>query len=365
MAIILLRFMDRYLFWLLNIILFPLKYIFNNQKYKLKPKKILVIRLWALWSSILTFPMITQLKSHYGEWTEYDILTTNRTINIFRNQWYFKNYINLFDIKDLIKLILSFKKYDIVIDTEEYFNISSLVSLWLWKINIWYSNLFTRRIVYNNFIIYNDKDHACLWYLDLLKTLNINILKPIYLEKFKYEDTDKLKVDLFLKRYNEYKLICLHTWWAETNTDRFWDKNNWINLINKLNSEKNIIFLSWTSFEETWILEIINSIDNNSVINICNKFNLKEYAYFLEKCNLMISNDTWPMHLSASMRTKTIWLFWPNLPIRFWAYPLNKNINLYHGDGNPTINVHLGKFKEDKNLFVNNITVDEVYNNIN
>jgi hypothetical protein len=43
---------------------------------------------------------------------------------------------NIFSIKDLLKLIISFKKYDIVIDTEEYFKISAFMSMRLGKINV-------------------------------------------------------------------------------------------------------------------------------------------------------------------------------------------------------------------------------------
>lgn len=356
-----LRFLDKYIFALFNFIFFPLKYFFNNEKYIKKPKKILVIRFWALWSSILTFPMILDLKKHYWYDVEYTILATSRTIWIYKNQWYFDKYLNLLKVWDLIKLIFSFKKYDIVIDTEDYFNISSLVSLWIWKINIWYSDILSRKIVYNNPIKYNDKIHACINFLYLLKPLNIIIKEPSYLDSYKYLESDKNSVDEFLNNYENYKKICFHTWWAETNNDRFWDIKNWIDLIDKLSWKNIVIFLSWTKFEEKIVLKILSQISNKNVVNICNKFNLKQFAYFLEKCDLTVSNDTWPMHLSASMKTKTIWLFGPNLPSRFGAYPIDKNINIYKWDFKPTINVHLWSFEVDKNNFVNNITVWEVF----
>lgn len=365
MWIKLLRLIDKYIFWLFNIILFPIKYIFNNKKYKKNPKKILVIRFWALWSSILTFPMICQLKKHYWKEVKYDVLTTSRTYGIYKNTWYFDTHYNLLKISHILKLIFNFKNYDIVIDTEDYFNISWLLSLWLWKINIWYNPIFTRKIVYNNSVIYDDLVHACIGFTYLLKPLWIKITEPKFLEKYKYTQENKNRVDDFFEKQNQENLnICLHTWWAETNSDRFWDINNWIKLINRLENKNINIFLSWTKFEEEVIMKIVNSVTNKNIINICNKFNLNEFACFLEKMDLMVSNDTWPMHLSASMKTKTIWLFWPNLPQRFWAYPLNTNINLYKWDFNPTINVHLWKFEEDKYNFVNKITVDEVFNTI-
>lgn len=370
MNIKILRFIDKYLFWFLILISFWLKYLYIFKKKELikKPKKILVIRLWVLWSSLLAFPMIRQLKEYYWNNVELDLLATNRNIWIFKNQWYFKNSYNVFDIKSLFKLIFSFKKYDLVIDTEEYFKLSWLLSIWLGKISTWFSSLIIRWLSYNLPIKYNDNQHSILTVIDLISNFWIKYKIPENMEKLVYLDNDKIKVDDFLKNYHWKKIICIHSWWAETSPERFWNNQNWVILIMKIlkNYSNVIILLSWTKFEEKSILEILNKCENNwNVINICWKFNLFEFAYLLEKVDLMISNDTWPMHLSACMWTKTIWLFWPNFPKRFWAYPLEKNINLYKWNWIAYINVHLWEFKKCRENIINSITPEEVYSNIN
>jgi ADP-heptose:LPS heptosyltransferase len=50
------------------------------------PKTILIVRLWALGSSLLTFPMIKQLQDYYGKDVQYDLLATSRNIGVFKNQ---------------------------------------------------------------------------------------------------------------------------------------------------------------------------------------------------------------------------------------------------------------------------------------
>jgi heptosyltransferase-2 len=367
MPVKLLRTIDKYIIWFLIIILFWLKYFFIWKKDKLikKPKTILVIRVWALWSSLLTFPMIKQLEDFYGKWVQYDLLASSRNIWVFKNQWYFKNMYNLFNIKHLFKLICSFKKYDIVIDTEEYFMISAFMSLWSWKINCWFTNIKVRRLAYNNWIIYNDKQHSVLTCLDLLKSIWIDYKIPDALEPLKYTDKDKIKVDEFLKWLKYSKLICMHTWLAETSKDRARPKNKWIELIQKvINNDNEVkIILSWSKWEYDSVQEIYTALaekHQKNVINICWMFSLFWFAYLLEKCDLMVSNDTWPMHLAAAMWTRTIWLFWPNLPERFGPYPLDKNVWIYKWDWNASINVHLGKFKEDKNYNIDKIQVDDV-----
>jgi hypothetical protein len=67
---------------------FWLKYLcVKNKKSRIShPKKILVIRLWALGSSLLSFPMIKQLQDYYGKSVQYDLLATSRNIGVFQNQ---------------------------------------------------------------------------------------------------------------------------------------------------------------------------------------------------------------------------------------------------------------------------------------
>ena len=361
------RFIDKYLIWFFLLIFFRLKHIpfVNKNKIKQSPKKILVIRLWALWSSLLTFPMIKQLKDHYWELVQYDLLASTRNIWVFKNQWYFQNMFNLFSLKDLLKLVISFKKYDLVIDVEEYFRTSTLMALWLGKVSIGYSNLKIRKLWYTDPVYYQDQQHTILTFLDLLNPLGIKWEAPKALEKYHYK-TDKLDlVDQLLHQHRSSYKIVMHTGGAETAPERFWAVENWIALIKKLlDDNKSIkIFLSGTAFESASIQQILTQLDDNYlkyVIDLSGKMNLDQFAYFLEKMDLMVSNDTGPMHLSAAMGTKTIGLFGPNLPQRFGAYPLDYNINLYHGDGTGYINAHLGEFKACSAEIINAISVDEV-----
>lgn len=371
MKIKLLRNIDKYVIWFLILILFRLKYLFIRKKETLikKPKKILVIRMWALWSSLLTFPMIKQLKEHYWKWVQYDLLASTRNIWVYKNQWYFKKMYNLFSIKDLLKLICSIKKYDIVIDTEDYFMISGFMSMRLWKINVWYKNIKIRWLTYNNWIMYNDQQHAVLTFIDLAKKIWVKWETPESLEKLKYTEKDKIKVDEFLKWLNYNKLICMHTWWAETAKERAWPQHKRVELIQKVVDKDNKVkmVLSWTKWESNYVQELISKLPQkyyDNVINICGMFNIFEFGYLLERCNLMVSNDTGPMHLAAAMWTKTIWLFGPEIPKKFGPYPLTKNIWLYKGRWEAYIKVHLWKWEKDNEYSINKIEVENVFNQI-
>ena len=70
------------------------------------------------------------------------------------------------------------------------------------------------------------------------------------------------------------------------------------------------------------------------------------------------------MHLSAAMWTKTIWLFGPNLPERFWPYPLDKNVSIYKWNWKASINVHLWKFYYNTEYSIKKIRALDVLKNI-
>ena len=365
MNVKILRFVDTYVMGFFILCFFWLKYIPTSKR---KPKRILVIRLWALGSSLLSFPMIKQLQDHYGKNVQYDLLATSRNIGVFKNQWYFGQIYNLFSLKWFLQAICAFKRYDVVIDVEEYFSISTFMALRMWKKTIGFGNLWNRKIGYTHPVMYNDKQHTILTFLDLLNPLGIKTYSPEAMETLVYHNKDTIKVDAFLLSLVPHPsfLVCMHTWWAETSKERARPTKKWIALIKEIVKKyKNVVIvLSWTHFEKKTVETIIyslNDMERNHVMSICGKFNLFEFAYLLEKCDLMISNDTGPMHLGAAMWTKTIGLFGPELPRKFGPRPLDRNVWLYKWDGNACIKVHLALWKKDEHYRVDKITVEDVF----
>ncbi len=191
------------------------------------------------------------------------------------------------------------------------------------------------------------------------------------MEPLKYEHKHTVKIDEILNTCKHKKIICLHTWWAETSPDRFRASDNWIQLIQEIDRkywDKVVILLTGTAFEQSWaqhILDMLPSTIRGRVVSLCGKSTTFELAYLLTQCDLMISNDTWPMHLAAAMGTKTIGLFWPNIPQIFGPWPLQKNISLYKGTGKTYIQPHLWVFAKDEHNTINNISPNDVLHYIN
>lgn len=328
-----------------------------------KPKNILIIRLWTLGESILTLPMIKRLKE---EGYNISVLVTKRSKGVFENIDFVDEVI---DLEDFWKVLKNFKKYDVVIDTEPYLNISAILGWFLGKTVIGFKGLFRDKL-YDFKIDYNDKIHAVYNFCNMLKPFGITY-KPKKLVPLKYGENDKENVDMLLRKYSleDKELIGIHCGTAETAPWRSWKKEKFAKLIEKLVEDGFYIILTGSKNDYEVNEKVLNLVDDkfkNRVFNFVGKTNLREFAYLLTKFKVFISNDTGPMHLSAAMETKTIGLFGPNLPERFAPFG-DGNIAIYKADNldcSPCINVHKGEFKrcELNGKCMDLIEVEDVYN---
>lgn len=355
------RFINK-LFVIILIILFPIKNLFINKNKN--NKKVLVIRLWALGDSINLLPIIKKLNSSKYQ---VDVLTTSPIKSVFASHDFINNII-LFDFKkpfSFFKLIKTLKKnnYSIVIDTEQFMNISAFLGLFTFpKKIIGYSHLF-RRHFFTDKVEYVEERHFVENFAALLKPLNINYTN-ISLVPLPFNKSSKTKVDKILSKYKSKKLIAIHLGTGGTALGRRWSEDKFAKLINKLDNKKIQIILTGLDAED----EIYKKIKNNLKVEpliLINKLNLSDFTYLLSKLDIFIANDTGPMHMAVAMKTKVIGLFGMNNPKKVGAWPLEKNINIYKNpNNNRIINNKYSIYPKDSESTIDLIKVDEVLKEI-
>ena len=311
-------------------------------------KNILIIQLWGIGETILTLPAIKELRKKFPK-ANISILATKRNADIYSNLNLFNKLIiislNPFSIKWF--LLKNLRKYDLVIDMEEYLNISAIMSFFIGKNRIGYSHGI-RSLLYTDKIRYNDKQHISQTFMDLIDQ-NIKVKSLIELA---YSKNDEKIINEFITKNKIKKndfVAGLVPGAAESSKSRMWPKENFAELADNLIEKKNakIIFIG-ADYEKDLMDSVINRIKNKSnVINTAGLFTLKQTFCLIKKLRLLVANDTGPMHIGAAQGTKTIGLFGPNLPIRFG--PLNKKSKSIYKPickFSPCINVHKGKVPE-------------------
>lgn len=350
--------------WILSI---PKMFRHSNytSERELYPKRILIIKLWAIGDSVVSLPLIKSLKKRYPE-SQIDLIARKRVIPIFEGIKEINSIIQF----NLFKTIFLLRKYDLAIDLEPYLNLSALISFYTAKERFGFSKQ-TRSKIYTKTTDFRKDQHMVENYLDFLKLLNKEInAEDKKLAGISYNYYDKSTADNFLKANSVGErdiLIGICAGAGESAKTRMWDKNNFAKLADNLimKYKAKVMFIGGES-EEELCEEIIESAQNKKeIINAVNKFSLKESCALIEKCRLFVSNDTGPMHIAAAQGVKTIGLFGPNTPVLWKPYG-EQNIAVYKNvECSPCILNDKGIFpeclrKSDKYLCMRLITISDV-----
>ena len=345
----LIKFLDKYVG---DIICYILG-LFNRRRYgNAEIKKILVIQLWGIGETILTLPAIEALSRRFPK-AEINVLATSRNKDVFYHNKSANNIatLKLNPLSVLNFILKNLKKYDLVVDMEEYLNISAIISFFVGRKIIGYSHN-PRAKLYTNKVKYNEKQHAVQTFLDLVRILdvNYNIEK---LPKLNFSKNDKNIVDKFLRnngiKKNDF-LVCVAPGAAESAKSRMWPYERYAELCDEIIARHNakVIFVGVS--DEIELINIIQKVmeNKNKTVNAAGKITLNQLFYLIGKSNLFIGNDAGPMHIAAAQGVKTLGLFGPNLPVRFGPYGKG-NIGLYKGyncEFSPCINVHKGQIPD-------------------
>ncbi|MBI5065271.1 glycosyltransferase family 9 protein [Candidatus Woesearchaeota archaeon] len=268
-------------------------------------------------------PLINSLRKTHPD-AVIDVLARNRNKDIFKHNKDI-NQIHLYEPKQYFKLFGMFNKYDLVFDTEPYLNISALISFWLGKQAIGFSNQI-RSVLYDHVVAHKKDQHMVENYLSMARIIGIktNYAKLIPVESS--AEDKKIATD-FLKNIKERKAgLCIGTAESASKT-RVWQNEKWAELADKLSDQGYTVFFMGAKSEEASINQVINLMKKNA-LNIAGKFNILQTAEIMRNFDLFISIDTGPMHLAAAQGVKTIGLFGPNTPT-LWAPYGKENISIY------------------------------------
>ncbi len=327
--------------------------MFSSKDHYVKNRyrKILLIQLWGIGETVLTMPAIRALKNKYSN-SRITLLATARNADVY------KGFSDIDQIKILkmcplriISFMISrFRRYDLVVDFEEYLNISSIITFFVGKDRIGFDHG-ARRSVYTKTRHYNDVQHTSQTFMDLVRVLGCE-LRYEKLIRLKTTDKEKRAVADFFKKNSITKknlVVGITPGAAESAKFRMWPQERYSKLIDKIveryKRKKPVILLIGAEFDKKIINKVIGSVENKRrVIDCSGKFSLRQTFYLIERCDLYISNDTGPMHVAAAQDVKTIGLFGPNTPTR-WAPYGKGNISVYKNFYcSPCINSHLGQF---------------------
>ena len=237
---------------------------------------------------------------------------------------------------DIIKLRNAFKKVSVsAVVLEPFTRFSTLVASWIGASKrigcyrflaegVYLGNLLTHRLVYNPHL------HASQTYFTLAKLLEEPesvepSLKKVVASQIKNrlrieipeneQETLKQRLQREIPAFSLKKIVLLNANASDIVPLRKWSLENFVELGQRLleNSETTVV-LTGSPEEQEACADLALKIDPDRVINFAGKTTFKELITLYSLSDLLVTNDSGPVHFASTTNLPVIALFGPETP---------------------------------------------------
>ncbi len=287
----------------------------NYDELRKRPvKKILIIKLRAIGDVLLSTIIIKNLRAAFPD-AQIDFLTERSSAPVLEDNPFLNNVL-IFQKPEIrtSKFLLQIrrKKYDLVIDL--FCNPRAAFMTFFSGAPIRVGYAFRGRgYAYNVQVpIRSNEIHNAEFNLDPIRFLNIPVIDRTIRFYLKKDHIDKAKEFLHQCAPKEKIIVALNpsgTW--ET---KRWGLDHFAELGDILTAQYSAyILLIWGPCEYDDVVKIQNMMKHTPII--APQTSLKELGALLSQCSYMISNDSGPMHLTASLDVPTLGIYGPTNPV--------------------------------------------------
>jgi len=271
-------------------------------------RRILLITLTNIGDIILTTPLITALDKEFPN-ARLDVMTGPQGRDIFiHHPRIFKViiYNKHIPLREKRRLIRKLKviKYDLVVDLKN--------TLFPLLIGSKYRTSPIQTVPEN---VVHKKD----FHLYKLKTLNIDVHDAsfsIYVSK-----RDQDYIDALIEKIPDKKRLVLVSPTAKSLIKR-WEKTSFAEVANRLMEELDMTVAMIGDHADRDIIDDIISEMKSKPYNFAGMTTIPQLAHLIKKSQLLITNDSAPMHLGSAVGTKVLAIFGPTDPNKY--RPLGK-----------------------------------------
>ncbi len=336
---------------------------------------IVISKYVGLGSIIQATPLIQTLREKFPN-SQIVFVSTKSNSTILNHIPEIDNVITVSDknIIDILKTtcLLLFKlwkiKPELYIDLEFYSNYSSIITTFSKATNrlgFFKQDKKYRKGIYNYLVPFSINEPIAQTYLQFATLVgcknycgNLKIETP----KISLSSNIEKKIGLI----NNQKYIVINPNASDLRLERRWPKQSFVQIISHLIKKypHYKIVLVGNEIESNYVNEILTCVTESvKPINSAGKLSLEELIFLISDAELMITNDTGPMHIAFALHTKTIALFGPCSPSQYGKTE-NTTVLYKHVHCSPCVHKYISPPCKGDNICMKNISVGEVENAI-
>ena len=296
------------------------------------PRRVLAIKLWGLGNVAMIVPVLDALRRG-APGVEVDFLTFDGNRALLERSGVVEGVLAL-EVGSWTALARSAwsafrrlrrRRYDLAIDFEQFAKLPAIVA--------WLSGA-PRRIgfvtdgqhrdwLYTSRVAYGDGEHMRQIFLRLLRPLGIEL--ALRAPSFAVEPVERAAAAELLARHGvgpeRFPLVALHVGCAPSSTGvplKRWPVASFAALADALARRHGAaIVFTGQGEEERGLVREARAAMREAAIDACDGLGFGALVALLERCDLVVSNDTSVMHLASAVGTPVAALFGPTSPQQY------------------------------------------------
>ncbi|MEN3013340.1 MAG: glycosyltransferase family 9 protein [Endomicrobiia bacterium] len=298
-----------------------IKKLFIEQNVQIK--KILAIKLTMMGDTILLYPAIKALKEKFS-YSELTVLCSKVNLEIVK-MWDFVDEIIVFEFDKFYKkpwslLLQIFKLYrknfDLAIDFEQWFRITSIIAFISSKYKIGFKTPKQyRHYLFDIKVSHIKNKHEVESFCDVVKTLGVDVEdKRLFL---KINENIREKIKNLLKNYDieEKKFVIIHPGCGIHGFYRQWDIDRYAKIAEYIATKygcKIVITGNKDDIVQSVLFKKFYKLNN--YLDMIGKTNLEELIALVSMAKFLICGNTGVLHIAAALNTPTIAIHGPTDP---------------------------------------------------
>lgn len=286
--------------------------------------KILMIKLWGIGNLVMIIPLMRAVRRQYPN-AEIHFLTleSNRKLLeplsdldrliTFQPQGVFKT---IFDLTRIINTVRK-ESFDLVLDFEQFLKTTPILAcLSSAHQTIGFKTRGqARSTAYNVKVPYDRDRHMSLAFGDIVRSAGINTdgLPPLQVPR---AESGRIQADDFFKTLPDCQgpLIALHPGSGDNFPGRRWPSERFALLARRfVNDHGACCVLTGTAPESDLALRCERQA-GAPLINAVDRFDIHGFIAFLDRVDLLVTNDTAPAHIGSALGVPLVAIYGPNTP---------------------------------------------------
>jgi len=284
-------------------------------------ERILIIQTAFIGDVILALPLLQVLRRNFPN-SKIDFMLIPKTAELLRNHPDVDEII-IFDkngkdrgLRGILKMakFISKQNYDVAFILQRYFRSAIIPFIAGVKIRVGFDKS-KFKFLYTQIVKYR-QIHEIERNLSLLEPFNIKVESKELPNLYPSDEDKKVVGELISKINSKIIGVAPGSVWE---TKR-WLKERFAELVKLLQSDGFSVVLIGGGDDFNLCEEIKKISGGENVFNFCGKLTLLQSAELIRHCEVLVSNDSAPMHLAVAMRTPVVAIFGSTVP-EFGFYP--------------------------------------------